>query len=185
MLRNSVTGKGPVIDTTSYVDSEAIIIGHVVIGPNCFVGPGVVIRADCFSDEDTEPGIVVGAHCVIQDTAVMHAHPGQALHIGDDTIINHGAVLHAPCRLGCNCFIGCRTVITIAELGDHVFVRTNAVVERVVVPPERFIDTGCIIRSGDDVSRLRPISDTEREFFAKAVEFTRDYPVRYKFSIEK
>lgn len=185
MLRKSVTGQGPVIDTTSYVDSAAIVIGQVVIGPNCFVGPGVVIRADCFSDQDTEPGIVIGANCVIQDTAVLHAHPGKILHIGNDTIINHGAVLHGPCKLGSNCFIGCRSVIIIAELGDHVFVRTNVIVERVVVPSERYIETGSIIRSGDDVSRLRPISDSEREFIAKAVDFTRDYPVRYKYSIEK
>ncbi len=54
MLRENVVGDTPHIDTTAYVDPSAIIIGRVDVGPNCYIGPSVVIRADRFSVDDEE-----------------------------------------------------------------------------------------------------------------------------------
>ena len=51
MLRVNVVKDMPQVDSTSYVDPDAIIIGRVSIGANCFIGAGVVIRADRFSTE--------------------------------------------------------------------------------------------------------------------------------------
>lgn len=185
MLRANVVGDIPNIDSTSFVDPSAIIIGRVEIGPNCYIGPGVVIRADRFSAEDTVAAIRIGANCGIQDMAVLHAHAENAVTVGNDTIINHGAVLHGPSQIGSNCFIGCKAVITSATLSDGVFVRANAVIEEVTIPPDRFIAINNVITNAETAATLRPITAAEKAFMDRAVQENREYPVRYKYSLER
>lgn len=185
MLRANVVGDIPNIDSTSFVDPSAIIIGRVEIGPNCYIGAGVVIRADRFSSDDSVAAICIGANCGIQDMAVLHAHAESALSVGSDTIINHGAVLHGTSQIGSNCFIGCKAVITSAILSDGVFVRTNAVIEEVTIPPDRFIAINSVITNPDAAATLRPITAAEREFMDRAIQENREYPVRYKYSLER
>ncbi len=185
MIRANVVGDIPSIDTTSFVDPSAIIIGRVEIGPNCYIGPTVVIRADRFSSEDTVARITIGANCGIQDGAVLHVHAENSLTIGNDTLINHGAVIHGPSIIGNHCFVGCKSVITHANIADNVFVRSNAIVEDVAVPPESFIDINCIVNKPEAVSGLRTVTPQEKAFIERAVNENREYPVRYKYSLEK
>ena len=45
-VRPNPSGDWPEIDLTAFVDPTALIIGNVCIGPNVYVGPQTVIRAD-------------------------------------------------------------------------------------------------------------------------------------------
>ena len=36
----------PVVDPSAFVHPNAVIIGHVTIGPDCFIGAGAVLRGD-------------------------------------------------------------------------------------------------------------------------------------------
>ena len=36
----------PVVDPSAYVHPMAVVIGHVTIGPDCYIGPGAVLRGD-------------------------------------------------------------------------------------------------------------------------------------------
>jgi carbonic anhydrase/acetyltransferase-like protein (isoleucine patch superfamily) len=185
MIRSNVVGDKPNIDSTSFVDPSAIIIGRVDIGPNCYVGPAVVLRADRFSTDDTVSRIVLGANCCIQDGAVLHVHAEDSLHIGDNTIINHGAVVHGSSIIGPNSFIGCKSVITHANIGNDVFIRSNAIIEEVVIAPERFVDVNVVINTPDAAAALRGITEDEKAFMRRAVDENKEYPVRYKYSLEK
>jgi len=185
MIRESVVGDVPQIDKTAFVDPSAIIIGRVTIGQNCYVGPGVVVRADRFSEDDAVSRIVVGNGSSLQDLAVLHVHAGNALAIGEETVINHGAVLHGPTVIGRNCFIGAKSVITHATVGDRVFVRMMSILENVEIASERFVDIGSIIHSQDAAARLRPITAKEKEFMQQAISENREYAVRYKYSLGK
>jgi phenylacetic acid degradation protein len=42
----SFNGFVPVVDPSSYIHDTASIIGDVIIGKDCYVGPGAVIRGD-------------------------------------------------------------------------------------------------------------------------------------------
>ncbi|MFC1591726.1 carbonate dehydratase [Thermodesulfobacteriota bacterium] len=185
MLRENVVGDIPQIDTTAYVDPSAILIGRVAIGPNCYVGPNVVIRADRFSAGDDVARIEIGESCAIQDLAVLHVHAEDSLVIGSETIINHGAVIHGPTVIGKSCFIGCKSVVTHAEIGDDVFVRSNAIVEDVTIPSRRFIEINTIVNSSDAAASLRPITDKEKAFMERVVNENKEYPIRYKYSLER
>ena len=81
MLRENVVGDTPLIDTTAYVDPSAIIIGRVTVGPNCYIGPSVVIRSDRFSAEDEKARIEIGSGCGIQDLSVLLL-PGPMIRYG-------------------------------------------------------------------------------------------------------
>ena len=157
MLRENVVGDSPHIDTTAYVDPSAIIIGRVNVGPNCYIGPSVVIRADRFSVDDDKAMIEIGAGCGIQDLAILHVHAEQTLKIGDETIINHGSVIHGPAAIGKRCFVGCKTVLACVDIGDSCFVRSNSVLEEVTIPAEKFIELNTIINIGNSKEMLESL----------------------------
>ena len=63
-------------------------------------------------------------------------------------------------------------------------VRCNSVVESVSIPSDRFIEIGSHITRQDDVDKLRQITAEEEKFMRRAVDECRDYPIRYKYSLE-
>jgi carbonic anhydrase/acetyltransferase-like protein (isoleucine patch superfamily) len=183
MLRVNVVKDMPQVDSTSYVDPDAIIIGRVIVGAHCFIGAGAVIRADRFSTDDQDCRITIGDGCVLQDGVILHAH-ATSIKVGTGTILNHGVVIHGPATVGDNCFIGCKAILHCAHINSNVFVRSNCVVESVTIPADRFIEIGSCITLQEDVERLRPITGEEKKFMMRAVEESRDYPIRYKYSLE-
>lgn len=185
MLRQNVVGDVPTIDKTAFVDPAAIIIGRVVIGPNSYIGPGSVIRADRFSTDDEIARITIGSGCCIQDLVILHMHSGHAISIGDNTVIHHGAMIHGTTVIGRNCFIGAKSAITQATLGDHVFTRVLSVIEAVTIASERYVDICTIVTTQDAADRLRAITAQEKDFFTQAVNENRDYALRYKYCLEK
>jgi carbonic anhydrase/acetyltransferase-like protein (isoleucine patch superfamily) len=185
MIRESVVGDVPRIDNSAFVDPAAVIIGRVFIGPNCYIGPGVVIRADRFSESDDAAAITIGSGCCIQDLSVLHVHAGNSITVGDDTVINHGAVIHGTTTIGQGCFIGSKCIITHASLGDRVFSRLMSVIETVNIGSDRYIEHHMVINQQDVADRLRPITQKELEFMSRAVAENREYAVRYKYSLPK
>ncbi len=184
MIRENVVGDMPLIDSTSFVDPSAIIIGRVEIGHNCYIGPSVVIRADRFSNNDKTAKIIIGDNCGIQDLAVLHVHADQSLVFGNETIVNHGAVIHGTSILGRKCFIGCKSVITNSQIGDGVFVRSNSIVENVSIPSNSFIDINYIIQTQEAVDRLRQVNEREQDYIQQVINENREYPMRYKYSLD-
>jgi carbonic anhydrase/acetyltransferase-like protein (isoleucine patch superfamily) len=73
-------GATPVIDPTARVAPKATICGDVTIGPNCSIGFGVVLTAE-------SGPIVLGANCVVMDTAVIRGVRGKPVTIGDNVLV--------------------------------------------------------------------------------------------------
>lgn len=103
-------GLRPVVDPAAFVHPTAVLIGDVMIGARCFVGPGAVLRGDFGS-------LILEAGSNLQDNCVMHSFPGRDVVVEVDGHVGHGAVLHG-CRVGRNALIGMNTVIMDnAEIG--------------------------------------------------------------------
>jgi carbonic anhydrase/acetyltransferase-like protein (isoleucine patch superfamily) len=60
----------PRIGAGSYIHPSAEVIGQVVIGERCWIGPGARIRGDYGE-------IIVGDETAIEDNCVLHARPGR------------------------------------------------------------------------------------------------------------
>jgi phenylacetic acid degradation protein len=104
-------GLRPVVDASAFVHPEAVLIGDVVIGPGCYVGPGAVLRGDFGR-------LVMKTGSNLQDNCVMHSFPGREGVLEEDGHVGHGAILHG-CRVGRNALIGMNAVIMDnADIGD-------------------------------------------------------------------
>jgi len=98
-----IDGVRPVVHPSAYVHPSAVLIGDVIVGPRCYVGPLASLRGD-FGRLILEEG------ANIQDTCVMHGFPGDDTVVEVDGHIGHGAVLHG-CRVGRNAMVGMNAVV--------------------------------------------------------------------------
>ncbi len=96
-------GVRPVVDPSAFVHETAVLIGDVIIGPGCLVGPGASLRGDIGR-------ITVGAGANIQDNCILHCFPGKAVVVEQDGHIGHGAVLHG-CTVKRNALVGMNAVV--------------------------------------------------------------------------
>ncbi len=131
----SFNGYIPVVNETSFVHPLAAVTGNVIIGKNCYIGPGAAIRGD-WGQIVLEDGVNVQENCTV------HMFPGKSIVLKKSTHIGHGAVIHGA-NLGENCLIGMNSVIMDdAEIGDESIVGAMAFVKAETKIPKRSLVVG-------------------------------------------
>jgi phenylacetic acid degradation protein len=120
----SLDGFIPVVDPSAFVHPQAVLIGDVIVGPRCYVGPGASLRGDFGR-------ILIGAGSNVQDSCILHAFPSKDAVLEEDAHVGHGAVLH-----------GC-TVRRGALIGIGAIVMDDVVVEE-----EAFVGAASFVRAG-------------------------------------
>ncbi|MES2742576.1 MAG: phenylacetic acid degradation protein PaaY [Pseudomonadota bacterium] len=143
-----INGVTPVVHPSAYVHPSAVLIGDVIVGARCYVGPLASLRGD-FGRLILEQGANV------QDTCVMHGFPGCDTVVGEDGHIGHGAVLHG-CRIGRNALVGMNAVVMDnADIGaDSIVAAMSFVKAGMVVAPRSLV-------VGSPARVLRQVSDEE------------------------
>jgi len=125
----------PVVHKTSFVHPLAAVTGNVIIGENCYIGPGAAIRGD-WGQIILEDGVNVQENCTV------HMFPGKFIVLKESAHIGHGAIIHGA-NLGKNCLIGMNTVIMDdAEIGDESIVGAMAFVKAETKIPKRSLVVG-------------------------------------------
>jgi len=175
MINWNPSGDHPQIDNTAYIHPTAVIIGKVSIGRNVFVGPTAVIRAD-------EPGssIIVKDNCNIQDRVIIHALEDSSVLIGENTSLAHGCIVHGPCKVGKNCFIGFGSVVFKSEIGEKSLIKHLAVVEKVNVFPDRVVESGQLVNCENDARELRYADERDKAFMGKVIKVNLNLIKGYK-----
>jgi len=170
-VRPNPNGDQPLVDSTAYIDPTARIIGNVTIGPDVFVGPGAVIRADETDDKGEVQPVNISARCNVQDGVIIHALAGTSVIIGPRTSLAHGNIIHGPCSIGQGCFIGFRAVVYNAKLQDGVFVGTGAIIQGVGLEANALVPAGACVLSAEDVAKLATkTGPKELDFMKKVVD---------------
>ncbi|PHS10978.1 MAG: gamma carbonic anhydrase family protein [Kordia sp.] len=125
----SFKGFIPVVHESSFVHPLAAVIGNVIIGKNCYIGPGAAIRGD-WGEIILEDGVNVQENCTV------HMFPGKSITLKESAHVGHGAIIHGA-NIGRNCMIGMNSVIMDdAVIGDEcivgamAFVKANTVFEK-------------------------------------------------------
>ncbi len=128
-----INGVRPVVHPSAYVHPTAVLIGDVIVGPRCYVGPLASLRGD-FGRLVLEEGVNV------QDTCVMHGFPGADTVVEVDGHIGHGAVLHG-CRIGRNALVGMNAVVMDnAVVGAESIVAAMCFVKaNMAIPPRSMV----------------------------------------------
>ncbi len=172
----------PFVAKSAYVHPAATVIGRVVIGDRAHVAADTSVRAD-----EGSP-FHIGANTNVQDGVVMHALKDKrvmvagepwAIYVGRNVSIAHDALVHGPCYVGDDTFIGFKAVVHDAVVGSHCYVGIGAVVVGVEVPDGRFVPHGRIVDTADAVAALPLVTDVHREFNEDVVEVNRGLAVAY------
>ncbi|MDQ0571919.1 phenylacetic acid degradation protein [Variovorax paradoxus] len=131
----SIDGVIPVVDPTAYVHPSAVLIGDVIVGANCYVGPCASLRGD-FGRIVLEEGSNVQDHCCI------HGFPDQDTVVEVNGHIGHGAILHS-CMVRRDALVGMNAVVMDeAEIGEQAIVAACAFVPAGMKVPARSLVAG-------------------------------------------
>lgn len=158
----------PQIHETAYVHSFSNIIGDVRIGPNVMVAPGTSIRADeggpFYISEGTnlQDGVVI--HGLEDSRVIGDDQQNYSVWIGKNTSITHMSLIHGPAYIGDDCFIGFRSTVFNARIGNGCIVMMHALVQDVEIPPGKYVPSGAVINSQQQADRLPDVQDEDRQF---------------------
>jgi carbonic anhydrase/acetyltransferase-like protein (isoleucine patch superfamily) len=93
----------PELAETMFVADGARIIGQVAMGPESSVWFGAVMRGD--------NGLIrIGNGSNVLDCAILHAHPGGSVALGDFVSVGRKAIIHG-CTIADRVLIGMQAVI--------------------------------------------------------------------------
>jgi carbon dioxide concentrating mechanism protein CcmM len=160
----------PKIDGTAYIHSFSNIIGDVRIGADVMVAPGSNICADEGSPfhigngTNIQDGVVI--HGLEQGRVVGDDNDPYSVWIGDNTSITHMALIHGPAYVGNGCFIGFRSTVFNARIGDGCIVMMHTLIQDVAIPPGKYVSSGSVITSQRQADSLPDVRDVDRAFAA-------------------
>ncbi|NPA51208.1 MAG: gamma carbonic anhydrase family protein [Epsilonproteobacteria bacterium] len=148
----------PIFGEKCWIAPNATIIGDVIMGDECSVWFGCVIRGDVHK-------IRIGDRVNIQDLSMIHVthykkedkSDGYPTIIGDDVTIGHKVMLHG-CTIAKGCLIGMSaTILDGAFIGEESIVGAGALVTQ----NKKFPPRSLII--GSPAKVVRELSDKEVE----------------------
>jgi carbonic anhydrase/acetyltransferase-like protein (isoleucine patch superfamily) len=127
--------KTPTLDKDSWVASNAVLIGKVILKKDANVWFNVVLRGDI------EP-IIIGEGSNVQDGSVFHTDPGCPLTLGKGVTIGHMVMLHG-CEIGDNTLIGIgSTVLNKTKIGKNCIIGANTLIPENKTIPDRSLVIG-------------------------------------------
>ncbi len=149
----------PVIHESSFVHPQAAVTGNVIIGKDCYIGPGAALRGDWGQ-------IIIEDGCNVQENCTIHMFPGVIVVLQQGVHIGHGAVIHGA-AIGKNCLVGMNAVIMDnVVLGDECIVGALSFIKA----DEVFEARSLIV--GNPAKKIKPVSD---EMMAWKTEGTKLY----------
>lgn len=151
----SFEGKRPRVHPSAFIAATAVLIGDVTVEENASVWYNAVVRAD-FGP------IVIRAGANVQDCAVVHVTPINAVEIGPGATVGHLCVIHGA-LLGEEALVGNgATVLDGARIGPRAMVAAGALVTPGTEIPEGMLALGAPARVKG------PLAGTPAEFWVRA-----------------
>ncbi|MBV8124334.1 MAG: phenylacetic acid degradation protein PaaY [Burkholderiaceae bacterium] len=144
----AIDGVIPVVHPSAHVHPTATLIGDVIVGRDCYIGPSASLRGDFGR-------IVLFEGVNVQDTCVIHGFPDSETVVETNGHIGHGAVLHG-CVVRHDALVGMNAVVMDeAEVGAYSIVAACAFVRAGLKLPEKSLIAGLPAKV------VRPLSEDE------------------------
>lgn len=136
----------PVIHESSFIHPQATVTGNVLIGKDCYIGPGAAIRGDWGQ-------IIIEDGCNVQENCTIHMFPGVTVLLKEGAHIGHGAIIHGA-LIGKNCLVGMNAVIMDnVQLGDECIVGALSFIKA-----DEFIPSRSVV-AGNPAKIIKQVSD--------------------------
>lgn len=136
----------PVVHPSSFVHPLAAVTGNVIIGRDCYIGPGAALRGDW-------GGILLEDGCNVQENCTVHMFPGITITLHEGAHIGHGAIIHGA-TIGRNVLVGMNAVVMDeAVVGDECIIGALAFINtKAHIPPRSLVvgNPGKIIKEVSD-----------------------------------
>ncbi len=146
----------PVIGKNTYVSETASVIGDVVLGEECYVAPGALVKGDYGT-------IRIGDGCSVQDNVIIHARPGESTIIGNDVTLGHGCIIHNA------------TIKDMAVIGMGAIVSDYAVIGEWAIVAE-----GAVVKNNFDVPREKIAVGVPAKIIGEVQEVHKKQLLEYK-----
>ncbi len=165
-------GKRPQVHPDAFVHPDAVLIGGVTLGADCYVGAGAVLRGD-WGD------IVVAKGSNVQENCVIHVRPDEVVRLGPSSHVGHGAILHG-CTLCTHVLVGMGAILHDGVVvGDGAVIASGCVLlQGMEVPPGKLV----IGVPGRVVGDVRP---EQREFWEWGTRLYQGLPARCHASLRR
>ncbi len=163
----------PKIHQTAYIHSFSNIIGDVRIGANVLVAPGTSIRADeghpfhIGEGTKVQDGVVI--HGLEQGRVVGDDNNSYSVWIGNNVSITHLVLIKGPAYVGDDCFIGFRSTVFNARVGQGCIIMMHSLIQDVEIPPGKYIPSGSVITNQQQADRLPNVQDSDIKFATHVV----------------
>jgi carbonic anhydrase len=164
----------PSIDKTAFIGPFSSIIGDVRIKKEVFIGCNVTLRAD----EGTP--FHIGNKTNVQDGVILHGlkdmkltvHNEQySIYLGDKVSIAHGALIHGPCIVRDNTFVGFKAIVFNAIVEEGCYIDLGAVVTNGVrIPCNSYVPIRAIIDTQGKANALTKVSEADENFAKNVVK---------------
>jgi carbonic anhydrase len=179
----------PSIHSSAFLSPFTFVVGDVTIQKNTYVGPFVSIRAD----EGTP--FFIGSNSNLQDGVILHGLKNKyfeknskkySIYIGSRVSCAHGALVHGPCLVEDDVFIGFKAIVYNAIIGEGCFISSGAVVTNgVALKPNSFVPPGANVDTQAKANVLATVPGTEEEFAKEVQRVNSEFPSAYSLYFGK
>lgn len=153
----------PVVHESTFIHPQAAVTGNVIIGKDCYIGPGAAIRGDWGQ-------IIIEDGCNVQENCTVHMFPGVTVVLKAGAHIGHGAVIHGA-TIGKNCLVGMNAVIMDnVVLGDECIVGALSFIKA----DEVFEQRSLIV--GNPAKKIKAVSDAMMEWKTEGTKLYQQLP---------
>ena len=179
----------PKIKRTAFLSPFTSVIGDVTIRDYTYVAPFVSIRAD-----EGSP-FYIDRDCNLQDGVILHGLKNKhvnvngknySIYIGPRVSCAHGSLIHGPCEIQQEVFVGFKAIVYNAQIGEGSFISTDAVVTGgVALKPHSFVPPGAHIDTQAKANSLSKVPISEVEFAKEVQRVNKEFPSSYSFLFGK
>jgi len=161
----------PQIGRACFVSDTSVVIGDVLIGDNCYIGHGCILRGDYGS-------IKIGNGTAVEENAVLHIRPGGLLELKEKVTVGHGALVHGKliksfAVIGIGAIIGFDVVV-----GAWSIVAEGCVVPNGKVIPEEKIVAGIPCQViGDTLDKHKKFWTYGKQLY---IDLAKEYPEKFE-----
>lgn len=153
----------PVVHESSFVHPQATVTGNVIIGKQCYIGPGAALRGDW-------GGIILEDGCNVQENCTIHMFPGVTVLLKEGAHIGHGAVIHGA-TIGRNCLVGMNSVIM-----DNVVLGDECIVGALSFIKEGDVFEARSLIVGNPAKKIKEVSDEMIGWKTKGTQLYQSLP---------
>lgn len=155
----------PQVSPSATIHSLAQVVGDVRIQGDATIAPGVSIRADQGATFYIGSGTIVQEGCAIyglpQGKVLGDDQAPYTVWVGDQATLTHKVLIQGPAYIGAGCFVGFRSTLFNARLGQGCIVLMHALVQDVEIPPGKLVPSGSVITRQDQADHLPDVGPAD------------------------